>query len=147
MRRLRASNTNDELPEIQGTEGAASSTQYDVWRCEPCGHERILIHRKEQFSTLGTCPECGNRPLATQRGILEEPTLLHPRKVLEVESCGRCGYIVERWTTESTSLLHLLLGASNKEDVFHRSVSPPKLVDTTALDEDRLPREEPSRTN
>ncbi|MDH5529040.1 MAG: TPM domain-containing protein [Paracoccaceae bacterium] len=57
----------------QITEERVGSVDYDVWRCQNCGHVKIEAY-KAMFNSFGACNSCGYRTLHGETTVLASAT-------------------------------------------------------------------------
>ena len=82
---------DEHLDEGQRLEERLKSVDYDVWRCETCGHVTIETY-KSWFSGYGACPSCRYRTLDGDETVLVSATTSRTGKKRIDYSCRHCGH-------------------------------------------------------
>ena len=82
---------DEHLEEGQRLEERLKSVDYDVWRCDRCGHVKVEAY-KSWFSGYGACPECAYKTLEGDETILVSATTSRSGKKRIDYSCHHCGH-------------------------------------------------------
>lgn len=91
MYRIEEFADDEHLEEGQRLEERLESIDYDVWRCDDCGHVTIEAY-KAWFSSYGACPSCGYKTLEGDETILTHATTSSSGKKRIDYHCHHCGH-------------------------------------------------------
>ena len=79
------------LTESQNLEEQLKSVDYDVWRCESCGHVTVETYRS-WFSGYGACPQCSFRTVEGEETITRRATRTRSGFKRIDYTCHNCGH-------------------------------------------------------
>ena len=91
MRRLDEQADNAFLDGGERLEEDYKSVDYDVWRCDSCGHT-LKIPYKRWTSSYKSCPDCKRRTLKETTRRLVRATSAHEGRERVTQHCGNCGH-------------------------------------------------------
>ena len=91
MYRIEEFADDEHLAEGQRLEERLESVDYDVWRCESCGHVTIEAY-KAWFTRFGACPSCNYRTLEGEETILRSATYTRSGRKRIDYNCRHCGH-------------------------------------------------------
>jgi uncharacterized protein len=91
MVRLSEQEEDAFLSELQQTEEAVGSADWDVWRCPDCGHNFALRYDK-WFDLSGKCPQCGGETLRSKRIVLSSATYISTGSGVRTQDCANCNF-------------------------------------------------------
>jgi uncharacterized protein len=111
MQRLPDDMDDDFLSGGEATEERLGSIDYDVWRCESCGHHEA-IPWPAFFTKYSKCGSCGRRTLSEEKAELKAATHTSTGLLQVTRKCEHCGK-VSRSTREIPMLTHSSSGGSS----------------------------------
>lgn len=82
----------------QQTEERLSSVDYDVYRCDSCGHVEIEAW-KNWFRRLKLCPSCGYRTLNSNTTVTEHATTTSTGRRRVDYNCANCSHSYTEYQT------------------------------------------------
>lgn len=91
MHRVEEFVDDEHLNPGQRLEEQLESVDYDVWRCDACGHVTIEAY-KSWFSRYGACPSCAYKTLEGDETVLRSPTKSSAGLKRIDYLCRHCGH-------------------------------------------------------
>ena len=91
MTRLGEADDDALLEGGQQAEERIGSVDYDVWKCEGCGHHFTLRYPK-WITGYAKCPQCHNRTKSSTEKVLAAATTISSGSARVVETCAFCAF-------------------------------------------------------
>lgn len=96
MMRLLDEQADDALLDSgEKTEESLKSVDYDVWRCDTCGHIEKVPY-KAWFSSYSACAQCKRRTVSKTETVITAATTLSAGRQRVTTHCRNCGAKTER---------------------------------------------------
>ncbi len=90
MQRVPDATDDDYLSAGEATEERLRSIDYDVWRCDRCGHHEA-VPWKAIFTSFKTCGACGRRTARSEQHVLQAATASSTGRMRVTSICAQCG--------------------------------------------------------
>jgi uncharacterized protein len=91
MRRLDDVSEDVYLNDGQKAEELLKSVDYDVWKCDGCGHHALLPYPR-LFSSAAKCRSCGYKAAKVTRTTIQHATYTSSGRQRVAQDCTHCGH-------------------------------------------------------